>query len=228
MPLTIKFANRQVHDILADIRASYSTVREMGDDFERLFCEVAKREPELEVKDIWQWSDWVKRQDHLADATDYGIDLVAELNGGQLVAIQCKCYAKQHKVSKDDVKDFLSAINPDDFSLFWFVATSGYTKNAATLLLNKKVRIIDFGEYCHLKIDSGKKPPPRKPWKLQSKAIEQVLRGFAKPGSDRGRLIMACGTGKTFTSLRIAEQIAPSIERTHATPPPPPPPRFYL
>lgn len=41
----------------------------------------------------------------------------------------------------------------------------------------------------------------------QTAAIGDVMKGFA--AADRGKLIMACGTGKTFTSLRIAEQVAP-------------------
>jgi predicted helicase len=40
----------------------------------------------------------------------------------------------------------------------------------------------------------------------QKKALDNVLKGFKE--ADRGKLIMACGTGKTFTSLKIAEAIA--------------------
>ena len=40
----------------------------------------------------------------------------------------------------------------------------------------------------------------------QVKALNAVCDGLKD--SDRGKLIMACGTGKTFTSLRIAEKIA--------------------
>ena len=39
----------------------------------------------------------------------------------------------------------------------------------------------------------------------QQEAIDAVLEGFAD--ADRGQLIMACGTGKTFTSLKLAEQL---------------------
>ena len=38
--------------------------------------------------------------------------------------------------------------------------------------------------------------------------MDDVTKGLAK--ADRGKLIMACGTGKTFTALRIAEKLAPS------------------
>ena len=39
----------------------------------------------------------------------------------------------------------------------------------------------------------------------QIAALNAVRAGFA--AADRGKLIMACGTGKTFTSLRIAERM---------------------
>ena len=40
----------------------------------------------------------------------------------------------------------------------------------------------------------------------QKEAFDDVINGFN--ASDRGKLIMACGTGKTFTALQIAEKIA--------------------
>ncbi len=40
----------------------------------------------------------------------------------------------------------------------------------------------------------------------QEEAIKKVCEGLKE--ADRGKLIMACGTGKTFTSLKIAETIA--------------------
>ncbi|WP_425305133.1 DEAD/DEAH box helicase family protein [Candidatus Tokpelaia sp.] len=43
------------------------------------------------------------------------------------------------------------------------------------------------------------------PRDYQETAISRVIDGFKS--ADRGRLIMACGTGKTFTSLKIAERL---------------------
>ncbi len=49
---------------------------------------------------------------------------------------------------------------------------------------------------------------PQKKLRDDQKAAQaDALKGFAE--ADRGKLIMACGTGKTFTALRIAEKIAP-------------------
>jgi predicted helicase len=58
----------------------------------------------------------------------------------------------------------------------------------------------------HLTIDLA--PAEKKqPWPHQVDAIEAVLKGFAI-GNDRGKLVMACGTGKTFTALKLAERVA--------------------
>ena len=49
----------------------------------------------------------------------------------------------------------------------------------------------------------------QRPFRLkdhQKEAFDDVINGFKE--SDRGKLIMACGTGKTFTALKIAEEIA--------------------
>src|SRR5204863_1960905 len=43
----------------------------------------------------------------------------------------------------------------------------------------------------------------------QQAAIDDCRSGFEN--ADRGKLIMACGTGKTFTALKIAETLAPKL-----------------
>ena len=58
----------------------------------------------------------------------------------------------------------------------------------------------------HGPLDFDLSPAEKKqPRPHQVDAIEAVLTGFAV-GNDRGKLIMACGTGKTFTALKIAER----------------------
>ena len=61
-------------------------------------------------------------------------------------------------------------------------------------------------------LDMRPSPPPKpaKPSKHQREAIRDVVKGFTN--ADRGQLIMACGTGKTLTSLFIKEKL--DAERT--------------
>ena len=208
MPPTINL-NRKVGDILADIRANSPTERTKGDNFERLFCKTAKHIPELEIADIWRWADWPELAKYRFDGRDDGVDLVAQLNNGDLVAVQCKCYAEDRKIGKEDIQKFIAGAKPQVFNLRWFVATTDYSDIAARSIKDHDIRVIDFREY--LKVDLG--APSRRPQRalrpLQQEAIDDVMRGY-ESGQDRGRLIMACGTGKTFTALRLAEKLVPN------------------
>ena len=209
MPVKIQFKNRAVGEILADIRANSQNPREQGNLFEQLFLKTAPLIPDLEIKNIWHWADWPElTQYHGLNAQDDGIDLVAKTSSGALVAIQCKCYADEYKVGKGDIESFIASASQKIFRLRWFVATSGCTKTAEKLIDRNEIRTIDFREYLDIKFDEIQKPP-RVPWRLQQEAIDRVIQGFTESGRDRGRLTMACGTGKTFTALRISEELAP-------------------
>ena len=207
MTVNIQFTGR-VSDLLKEIRQSSQSEFDKGTKFEALFCKVAPSIAELEVEKIWRWGEWPALQEHGYDAKDIGIDLVAELKDGKRVAIQCKCYAENYNVSKSDIQSFVVAANPENFPLRWFVATCNYSGTAEKLLKQNQVRTIDFLTHGDLELTkdsvSDQKHNPRK---LQQRAIDAVIQGF-KDGN-RGRLIMACGTGKTFTALRIAEELAP-------------------
>ncbi|GAA7691117.1 DEAD/DEAH box helicase family protein [Helicobacter pylori] len=51
----------------------------------------------------------------------------------------------------------------------------------------------------------------KKPRPHQIEAIEETKKYFSDPKNTRGKLIMACGTGKTYTSLKIMEALDPKI-----------------
>ena len=218
MSTNINFNNRKVGDILADIRANSTSERDKGTHFERLFCKIAPLIPELEIKDTWLWAEWPELGRHSLLGIDDGIDLVAKLNGGELVAIQCKCYAENHKVDKADITKFIAGAKPKIFPLRWFITTTDYTETANEAIKAHDIHIIDFRQYLDVEL-TGKPAQKFKPKPLQQKAINAVIDGFVTHNNERGRLIMACGTGKTFTVLRIAEKlnlnnilfIAPSI-----------------
>ena len=192
------------------------TTVEKGRWFEHLFMAVARDVPDFQVAAIWPWREWPDRWRLTSlDGRDVGIDLVAKLDSGALVAIQCKCYDRDHRVSKSDVDSFISAsdIKLDEgsaFDLRWVVSTCGWNSNAENAIRNKnpEVRRIDFLDFLDRSIrELGRPAERREPKPLQAKAIEAVIDGLVTQGNDRGKLIMACGTGKTFTSLRAAEQL---------------------
>ena len=179
---------------------------------------VALEVPDFEVEEIWTWKEWPDRERLTGkDGRDKGIDLVAKLISGDLVAIQCKCYDRKHRVSKPAVDSFISESNimgsqsnTNVFNLRWVVSTCSWNSYAEETIKNKvpAVRRIDFLDFLDRTILELRKPSVRRdPKPLQQKAIEAVVDGLVEQGNNRGKLIMACGTGKTFTALRIAEKI---------------------
>ena len=156
----------------------------------------------------------LRAADQGLDGKDIGIDLVCTLNDGSFAAVQCKFYRRNASVPKGDIDSFISA-SEKRFSHRFLVATNErWTDNCLNTLRNASpsVSLITLKEFESSDIDwksllAGKKRIIRK--KLlrpyQKEALDRVVSGF-KTG-DRGKLLMACGTGKTFTSLRIAERM---------------------
>ena len=214
--MSLDLAGRpSVGDILERIRAESRDESEKGRWFEQLFMRVALQQPEFEIEDIWRWPDWPEREEVTSlDGRDIGIDLVARRTSGEWVAIQCKCYADRHTLGKGEIDKFLGGSQQPIFSLRWIVATCRWGPNAERAILNAHPQItqIDFREYLNLQVEEmDARRPVQEPWPLQVEAIEDAVEGLEN--HNRRRLIMACGTGKTFTALRIAEQIVEDGQR---------------
>ncbi|AFW01209.1 hypothetical protein B932_1631 [Gluconobacter oxydans H24] len=189
---------------------------EKGTYFEELIVCYLRTEPSYaDLYDmVWPYKVWAGENGH--PVKDTGIDLVARERGtGKLHAIQCKFYAPDHKITKKDIDTFFSASGKSWFSHRVIVATTNlWNSNAeATLadqhppvskidLLDLEASVIDWSQYQPKQAPVLRKK--KTPLPHQDTAIKNVLAGFI--ASDRGRLIMACGTGKTFTSLKLAEQ----------------------
>lgn len=194
------------------MRDEATSPAQRGRWFEHLFMECVRGLPEFEIADIWTWRDWPERLAVTGrDGRDQGVDLVAELRDGTRVAIQCKCYDEPHRVSKDDLDSFLAETRPDWFDLGWVVSTSDWRKSADAAIKKQTppIRRIDFLNFLDREMKEFREPDQRDPKLLQIDAIEAVCDGLETQGHDRGKLIMACGTGKTYVSLRVAERIVP-------------------
>jgi predicted helicase len=148
---------------------------------------------------------------------DTGIDLVARTRGtGEIHAIQCKFYAEDHRILKSDIDSFFTASGRKPCTHRIIVTTTNeWTEHAEAALFNQQppVTRIDLHDLETSQIDWSKYQPDAAPILKpkfdprphQQKAIKSVLLGLTS--EDRGKLIMACGTGKTFTSLKIAGEI---------------------
>jgi len=194
------------------IRRDSRNESEKGEWFENLTRRVLMDNPEYEVAETHRWVDWPEREPLTGlDGRDIGIDLVAKLQNGGWVAIQCKCYDETRRVGKPDIDSFLAVTQRAPFSMRWIVAPCAWTENAENQILRMAppVRRIDFMRHWDDPIaEQAAKRPIRDPWPLQAEAIRNVVAGLGV--HDRGRLVMACGTGKTFSALRVAERVVPT------------------
>ncbi|MHA7297198.1 DEAD/DEAH box helicase [Pseudarthrobacter sp. MDT3-1] len=165
---------------------------------------------------VWLWRDWPGRN----GKPDTGIDLVAERADGGITAIQCKFYAETHNMQKSDIDSFISASGKEPFTHRLVVSTtSKWTQNAEEMLDNQHIPVqrIGLSDFRHSNIDwsTYELTDPSKAPKLHDKkqlrphqhdAVTATMKGFID--NNRGKLIMACGTGKTFTALKVAERFA--------------------
>ncbi len=205
--------------VLETFRRNASSQTEMGTFFERLVKKYFENDniQKQHYSKVWKYSDWAEERGY--SRQDTGIDLVAKNSDGDgYTAIQCKFYAEDNAIKKEDIDSFVSAAFRADFTRLILVDTSSLElgKNAQTVFdnLDRDWNRIQVGELENSQIDwltfvreerlefQAKKELRDH----QIQALRAVKEGLSK--SDRGRLIMACGTGKTFTSLRIAEDIA--------------------
>jgi len=206
-----------INDVLDQIRSSSENTKEVGDKFERLMLAFFRIDPTYarQFKNVWLWDDWPDNK----GSPDIGIDLVAENTDGEgFTAIQCKCYAPTTTLDKGDIDSFFTESGKAPFTHRIIVCTtnlwSPYAEKALTGQ-DKPVRRIGVEALGDSSIDWGQwdlgdlenlRRHPRKTQRLhQTEAIEAVLAGFEE--HDRGKLIMACGTGKTYTAQRIAEEL---------------------
>ena len=200
--------------LLDKLYFSSANETDKGTKFERLTQSFLQTDPiwAAQFEKVWMWDQWPGRW-----GPDTGIDLVAERRDGGRTAIQCKFYDPRSRVSKADIDTFLSASGRSGFTERLIVSTTSHWGSNAEAAIREQsipVRRIGLDDFEQSRIDWGVFDPATptvlelsgssdlRPY--QRTAIEQVTEGFET--EDRGRLIMACGTGKTFTSLRLAEE----------------------
>lgn len=210
--------------ILNNYRNVSQTQRDSGTLFEDLMIVYFKNEPKFkeQYKTVMPYARWVDFYGHelgIEYKKDTGIDLVATTFTGEHHAIQCKNYVPSHKMSKADIDSFMGASGKTYFSYRIVVSTvTDWTDNAIEMIQNQnppvstislselEQSVVDWNKfYQENKVELVAKKQPRP---HQVEAINAVVNGLGEQDTERGKLIMACGTGKTFTSLKIAERMA--------------------
>ena len=209
------------YDLLNSIEQSSSDARDKGTRFENLILDFLQNDPTYknDFAKVQTYADWAQEHtDLVPNKKDIGIDLVAtnlclDNEPQTYTAIQCKFYAKDAKVPKKEIDSFLAASDTPFFTGRMIVATnSDWSGNAKPTLASKTVPciLIDREQLAKSNIDWSKYSKDgsvvvtkRDLRPYQQEALQDVISKFKN--HDRGKLIMACGTGKTYTSLKIAE-----------------------
>ena len=209
------------YELLTIIEQSSSDERDKGTRFENLVLDFLQNDPTYnnDFTKIQTYADWAQdHKDLVPNKKDIGIDLVAtnlclDNEPQTYTAIQCKFYAQDASVPKKEIDSFLAASDTDFFTGRMMIATnSNWSDNALATLANKSVPciVLDREKLAQSSIDwsqylkTGQVNVTKRSLRsYQQTALQNVISGFKT--HDRGKLIMACGTGKTYTSLKIAE-----------------------
>ena len=185
-----------------------------GKQFEHFVKWFLKADPEwaTQVDQVWLWDEWPQRW-----GADCGVDLVFQHKNGEHWAVQAKCYSPDYDITKHDVDKFLSESNRPLIQHRLLIATTDRIGNNARQVCDAQdkpvIRFLlsdfdksaldypaNFGELAQAK---RKAPPTPRDHQLAARAA--VVQGLQS--ADRGQLIMACGTGKTYVTLWIKEAL---------------------
>lgn len=212
--------------ILEKYRKVSFSERDKGDRFERLMQAYLLTDPKYshQFKKVWLWNEFPGKND--LGGGDTGIDLVAVTHDNDYWAIQCKCYQDSSTIDKPAVDSFLSTSSREfkDDSLrttsfvhrLWISTTNKWGPNAHEAIKNQNppVTRINLTDLIDAPVDWEKlengihgesgRAEKKKLYPHVLEVREKVYEYFKE--NERGRLIMACGTGKTMTSLKIAEK----------------------
>ncbi len=184
-----------------------------GKQFERFVLWFLKADPEwaTQVDQVWLWDEWPGRW-----GPDCGIDLVILHKNGGHWAVQVKCYAPGYDITKHDVDTFLSESSRKEIIThrLLIATTDGIGANARRvcddhgvirfLLSDFEKSALDYPANIN-ELSQAKRKPRPEPRDHQVEARAAVVHGLQT--ADRGQLIMACGTGKTYVTLWIKEAL---------------------
>ncbi len=204
-----------------------------GIAFEKLMVNYFKTDPTLknQFDEVCRWTDWR----YNGGKADTGIDLVARrVDDGTWTAIQCKFYDSKARIQKSHLDSFFEASGHSfdteegrqHFGSRLIISTTDHWSSHAEdaladqIIPTSRIGISAIAESpinwdvafpgsevrdktIQINLSQRETFEPRS---HQQAAIDKAIEGFKT--HDRGKLIMACGTGKTFTALRLAERVA--------------------
>ena len=204
-------------DVYRRLCELYPVEQDRGRKFERIMAGVLRSDAVFAERysAVMHYSEW----EH--GGSDIGIDLVAERADGEgFAAFQVKCYDPGRTLYENDLSTFLANTNRRFTERVIISTTPHWSNNLLKLIEDQqppvqRLYLSDVGtgidwDACLKGLDEEHPPVAmrraREAMEHQTAALDDLRTGFA--AHDRGKLIMACGTGKTFTALRAAEEHA--------------------
>lgn len=202
-----------------------STKKEKGDIFELLTKYYLLINPiyKTKLKEVWLLNEVpteIKNYINLPD-NDEGIDLIAQTKDDEYWAIQCKYRSDEDtSITRDDIATFLDISNNicKNISHKLVCTTANrqsykfdkFYDDKITFLLANTWNDLDEEFFNHLNLLVENKAihiDPFKPKEHQIRAIENAYNYFEKENNSRGKLIMACGSGKSLSAYWIAQKL---------------------
>ncbi|GAA6840263.1 DEAD/DEAH box helicase family protein [Helicobacter pylori] len=216
------------YELIKEKLHAIPNLRHKGSLFEKISKQfLQEHDSANEYESIDLWYDWKLR----GNERDKGIDIVITTSNKECIAVQCKFH--QNSISYNDISPFLtqlqSGVGEVKFKKGIIISTSNLTSEALKAI--EQIRSTGMGidideiteeDFIYSRIDWEKFDPTKtedeiplcdkkKPRSHQTEAINATKEYFSSPKNTRGKLIMACGTGKTYTSLKIMEALDPKI-----------------
>lgn len=216
------------YELIKEKLHAIPNLRHKGSLFEKISKQfLLEHDSANEYESIDLWYDWKLR----GKERDKGIDIVITTSNKEYIAVQCKFH--QNSISYNDISPFLtqllSGVGEVRFKKGIIISTSNLTSEALKAI--EQIRSTGMGidideiteeDFIYSRIDWEKFDPTKtedeiplcdkkRPRPHQTEAIEKTKEYFSDPKNARGKLIMACGTGKTYTSLKIMEALDPKI-----------------
>ena len=144
---------------------------------------------------------------------DSGVDGLFVLNDGKVAGYQAKFRSDRKKPSYDELAKFWVESQHTDIN---YTIANCYSLTELSKKQRKHLQILvddfdslgdEFFESLYILVNKKKITDRVKhePYDFQKKIIKDTVEGFKS--SNRGKIIAACGTGKTLTSLWVTEEI---------------------
>ena len=212
-----------IFDVLDYIEHMSKSAKEKGDMWERITAWYLRNDPQSQqvVGRVWRWSD---SDNPLYDGQDTGIDIVCEDRDskGRYWAVQCKNFDPTHKLTYEDLSTFFAKVEAKPAYCGYVVASASdalsdnLTSHALHIRQDMGITTefltptemassnVDWSQCLTNSLSNRVTFDPRP---HQMRAIRQINSSLET--HDRCKAIMACGTGKTLMSLRLAEDRCP-------------------